>query len=196
MGPQWTCHTSPLKYSLSIIQWCVKLASPRSHLHHCRCSLLSITMYLLTLHIMCAPSYTFTWFSILLKTMDTLTSVMSPSVMSLPLLHPKPLGKWMCLVQISLLVVTFPFHISWNLTLKWSTKEFYSHTRTHHVVIIAMSTLFYSIMSRYTNSLFLHVLVNTEYLLNITFTLVAMSMILGRLEFRHVHYTLSFSCLK
>ena len=41
-------------------------------------------------------------------------------------------------LQISLLVVTFPSHISWILTLKCSTKEFKPHVHMHHVVIIVI----------------------------------------------------------
>ena len=68
----------------------------------------------------------------------------------------------MCLVKISLLVVTFPSHTSQISTLKQSTKEFKPHARTHHIVIIvniiimAMLTLWYSLMSHATLILYYH----------------------------------------
>jgi hypothetical protein len=39
-------------------------------------------------------------------------------------------------VQISLLIVTFPSHISLVSTLKQATKELKPHAHTHHVVMI------------------------------------------------------------
>ena len=56
----------------------------------------------------------------------------------------------------------FPSHISWVLALKWSTKVFRPHARTHHVVIvviiiiIAMLTLCYSTTSHATPILYCH----------------------------------------
>ena len=79
---------------------------------------------------------------------NTLTSVTSPSLMSLPYLYPKTLGI-ICSVYISLLVVTFPFQLSHILTSKQSTEVFKPDTCTHHVVIIVIIivlTLYYSIM--------------------------------------------------
>ena len=54
-----------------------------------------------------------------------------------PSLIPLNPSEQMCSVQISLLV-TFPSYISWVFTLKYSTKEFKPHARTHHVVIIVI----------------------------------------------------------
>ena len=65
----------------------------------------------------------------------------------------------MFLHKISLLIVMFPFHISWALTLKLATKKFKAHAHTHHVVIIViitMLTLCYFIMSHVSPSLFDH----------------------------------------
>ena len=63
-------------------------------------------------------------------------------------------------IRISLLVVTFPSHISRVLTLmKQPIKEFKPHACTHHIVItiiIAMSTLCYSIMPHTTLILYYH----------------------------------------
>ena len=59
------------------------------------------------------------------------------------LISPNP-REWMCSVKTSLLIITFPSHISWGLALKQSTKEYKARIRTHHVVIfviIAMLTL-------------------------------------------------------
>jgi hypothetical protein len=44
----------------------------------------------------------------------------------------------MCLVKISLIVVTTPSHVSQTLTLKQVTKEFKPYARTHHVIIIVI----------------------------------------------------------
>ena len=88
--------------------------------------------------------------------------------------------------QISLLVVMFPSHISWVLTLKLTTKEFKPQACTHHVVIIviiAMLTLCASIMSHVTLFFFYHTsMLNITKLFNITCTLVATSVILRGLE--------------
>ena len=91
--------------------------------------------------------------------------------------------------MFALLVVTFPSHMPWVLTIQYSTKEFKPHTRTHHVVIIvlvviiAMLTLCYSITSHVTLILFYHafmlILHNS---LIITCTLVVTSMILRSVE--------------
>jgi hypothetical protein len=65
----------------------------------------------------------------------------------------------MCSILISLLVVTFPSHISWVLTLMKSTKEFKPHARTNHIVIfviIAMLILYNSMTSHATIILYHH----------------------------------------
>ena len=55
----------------------------------------------------------------------------------------------------------FPSHISQVLTIKWTTKEFKQHAHTHHIVIIAMLTLCYSIMLYATLILFYYASVLT-----------------------------------
>ena len=81
-----------------------------------------------------------------------------PSLRNVTLSNVTPsLISYMCLVQISLLVLIFSSHTSWVLTLKQSTKEIKPQARTHYVVvivIIAMLTLFYSIMSNDTSILY------------------------------------------
>ena len=88
-----------------------------------------------------------------------LTFGISPLVMSLPsFISPNP-REWMCSVQISLLVVTFPSHISWVLTSKESTKEFKPYAPTHHVVVIVITsrlTSCYSITSQTTLIFYYH----------------------------------------
>ena len=86
----------------------------------------------------------------------TFISLLSSSIMSLPILYPKPKGTDVCSDQISLLVVTFPLIYCgfWQ-----STEEFKPRARTHHVVvivIIAMSTSCYFEMSRVIIILYYH----------------------------------------
>jgi hypothetical protein len=82
----------------------------------------------------------------------------------------------MFLVQISLLVLTFPSHISQILTLKYSSKEFKLGVHMHHVVIIVIivMVLFHNVTC-YTNYILSRIHVTTTYRLNIMCTLVAIS---------------------
>ena len=113
-------------------------------------------------------------------------SVMSPSVMSLHLTYiPKPLGMDVLCLHLPLCChISLP-HIT-CFDIKIIPKKFKPHVRTHHIliiVLIAMLTLSYSIMSHaYNNSLLSHIHVNSTNLINITCTLVATSMKLERLE--------------
>jgi hypothetical protein len=110
--------------------------------------------------------------------------------MSLPLLYPKDLWNKCAQFKISLLVVTYPSHISCVLTLKISAKEYKPHVGKHHdiiiviIIIIVILTLCYSIMSHATlNSLVSFIHVNTTNFLDFTCTLVATCIIWERLEF-------------
>ena len=84
----------------------------------------------------------------------------------------------------------FPSHILWVLTLEQRTKVFKPHAHMHHIginfiiMIIALLTLYYSTTSHATLVLCYHACmhVNTTYLLNITCTLVATCVMLGRLD--------------
>ena len=90
-----------------------------------------------------------------------------------------------------MLILNLPLccHISlayiWGLALGESTKEFTPHTCTHHVVIIviiiAMLTFCYSIMSYTTLILYYHAYMLTLRA-SLTCTLVATYVMLGRLE--------------
>ena len=117
----------------------------------------------------------------------TQTSAISPSLTSL-LLYPKTQGMYILYLNlppcchISLSYIT-------NFDIRVIHQEFKPHACTHHVVIIvinvinAMLILCYSIMSHATLILFLSCIqINTIYLLNITCTLVATCMLLGRLD--------------
>ena len=85
-------------------------------------------------------------------------------------------------------MVTFPSQMSWVLTLKNSIREFKPHARTLHatiIVIIAMLTLCYPIMSHATLILYYHASMLTLLTLLISCaqcSLLATSMILRRLE--------------
>ena len=75
------------------------------------------------------------------------------SVIPLPLLYPQNPRERMCLVFISLLVVTITSYISWVLTLDYFTTKFKLHACMHHVVvivIIVVLALCYFIMSHVT----------------------------------------------
>ena len=81
----------------------------------------------------------------------------------------------------------FPLtHISQILTRTSSTKKFEPHAHTYHIIIVvinALLTLYYSIMSHATlNSPSSRIRVNTRNLLNITCTLVTMGVICRRGE--------------
>ena len=87
--------------------------------------------------------------------------------------YPKP-RECICLVWISLLIVTFTSHMSQGVTFKWSTQGCKPHAHMHHVVIIvsiiiiAMLTLCCSNnVTRYTDSLLSWLCVNIIDLLNI-----------------------------
>ena len=72
-----------------------------------------------------------------------------------------------------------------GLVLKWSAKEFKPNAHMHHVVIIIFTklTLCYSIISHATLLLYHHTpMLTLHYLYNITCTLVATGVILGRWE--------------
>ena len=106
--------------------------------------------------------------------------------MSLPLLYPETSGNGCAHFKSPSLLSHFAL-IYHGFR---STKEFKPHACTHHVfilVIIAMLTLCYSIMSLATLILYCHI--NIAGLLNIMCTLVATGMILGSLECKK-----SFKC--
>ena len=95
--------------------------------------------------------------------MYTVTLVMSPSVMSVPLLYPETLGKGCALFNLPLCCHISLTYTSWVLTSKESSKRTQTtHTRMHHVVVIviiistATLTLCYSIMSHATLTLYYH----------------------------------------
>ena len=112
------------------------------------------------------------------------------SLMSFLLINLEILG-WRTYIigLISLLVITFPFHIWWVLTLQPTTKEFKPHICTYHVVIIVinlifvMLTLCYSNMSCVTLIPFYHASILTPHISIISHALlVATSMILWSSE--------------
>ena len=66
-----------------------------------------------------------------------------------PLISQNPRER-MFSASISLLIATIPSHTRQVSALKWTTKDFKPHSRTHHVVTIAELTLCDSIMSHAT----------------------------------------------
>ena len=74
--------------------------------------------------------------------------------------------EWMFSIWISLLIVMFPSHISYILTLKWTTKQLIPHACTHHIVVIiiniVMLLLCCFIMSHVTLILLYHAFVLTS----------------------------------
>ena len=120
---------------------------------------------------------------------DTLTSIMSPFINVTPsLISQKRYGK-------DVLSSNLPpcCHISFSyitsFTIKYSTKDFKPHACMHHVVIIViychycrLTFMLFCNITCCINSLLSRIHVNTANLLNITCTLVAVGVILGRLE--------------
>ena len=109
---------------------------------------------------------------------------MSPSMTSLPLSHLESLGERMCSFQISLFIATFPSHISRLLTFRiihQGVLNTRSHTwscRHYHNVDFVL----FNNATSYTTYLRSRIHVNTACLLDITCTLVATSVISGRVE--------------
>lgn len=90
----------------------------------------------------------------------------------------------MCLVSISLLVVTFTFRIQHALATNYSTKELKPHaSRSHrcHGCDLGFGVMFYNVTS-YIGSILPQIHVNAACPFNITCALVATSTISGRLE--------------
>ena len=115
----------------------------------------------------------------------TLTSIMSPSVMSFPLLYPKTLGN-RCPQSKS----PSCCHISFSYIMGFDIKQIHHQIQTthshascgHYCHYCNVDFVLFHNMSCYTNSLLPCIHVNTTYLLNVTCTLVATCMILWRLE--------------
>jgi hypothetical protein len=93
----------------------------------------------------------------------------------------------------------FPSHISWILTFKKTTQEFKSRACMHHVVIIvniviiAVVTLCYSIMSHVTLVLFYHASMLTPQNSFISQHLVATSVILWSVQESTSIYSYGFA---
>ena len=116
----------------------------------------------------------------------TLTSLMSPSIMPLPLLYLETLGNGRAQLKIaSCCHISFLYITHFDIRNN-PQKKFKPHTRTHHVVVIvilAMLTLCYSIMSHATLVLYYHAFMLTLHASLMSCALaVTTYMILGRLE--------------
>ena len=117
--------------------------------------------------------------------------------------------------------ISLPYIMGYNqvTTFKKSTKEFKPHGYTHHIVLHCnychfcnVDFVLFHIVTYDANCLVSHIHINTTNLLNIMCTLIAMCMILGRLEcvtcmddkycfpfeciwtFWHTKYTLKEQC--
>jgi hypothetical protein len=116
----------------------------------------------------------------------TLTSLISPSVMSLPLLHSTSLGNGCAqLKSPSLLWHVPPIHYGvWHWKNPSKNQTTHSHaSHCHHCCYCSVDFMLFHNITCYTNSLLSHIHVNTTNLLNSKCTLVATSMILERLEY-------------
>ena len=96
------------------------------------------------------------------------------------------LKEWMCPIQISILVVTFPFRISHILTLEIIHQRIQTtcrHTsRCHHCHHCIVGFVLFHNVTCYTSNLLSCIHVDTTCILNVACTLVATYMILGRFE--------------
>ena len=113
---------------------------------------------------------------------------MPPFVISLPFLHPKPIGSNCAHFNSpSLLSHSFPYITGLDIPKKKPTEEFKPRACTHHVIIIVIIAMLHFVsfhsVTCYTNPLSSSTRVNIVDLLNATCTLVATRcVILGRLQ--------------
>jgi hypothetical protein len=115
----------------------------------------------------------------------TLASVTSPFVISILLLYFETLGNGCAQFKSPSLLPHFPLiHHGFDIKLfHQRIQTTHSHTSCcHHCQYCNVDLVLFHISIRYTNSLISCIHVNTVDLLNIMCTLVAMCMILGRLE--------------
>ena len=130
-----------------------------------------------------ATSYRWTGWTSKLHEYYTLTSMMS-----LPLLYPEILEIGCAQCKFPSLLSHFPliYHGFWHYH---NPAKNSNHTLAHITLSLLswlqILTLCYSIMSHVTLILYYHASTFTTYLLNITCTLVAASLILMRLEYTH-----------
>ena len=115
----------------------------------------------------------------------TLTSVISPFIMSLPLLYPKTLGNGCAQFNLPPCCYTsLPYIIGFDIKIIHQRIQItHSHASCyHHSHYCNVDFVLIHNVTCYANWLLSHIHVNLRYLLNITCTLIATCMILGRSE--------------